>query len=208
MVRLTRVCERSLGRLRDSQPHTQRVRYAPWPEAPDPTWMDSLRHRDRREYLDAVDAGRRGLQLRLASPVLLRKPDKNRTQVKRMRQLAVGLANEVRAQMRCQGRRRFRSPVAVQIDLHAVALEQPAGTPPSVKAYLDLLQGLVYDNDRSVHLVHASRHAADNPVLRDENRGWIWDADLPRFPIGPDQGVEVVIEVLPEIGRASCRERV
>ena len=63
-------------------------------------------------------------------------------------------AAELREQMRAQRRRRFRSPVALRIELFAVDLERPPGTPPSVKAYLDLLQGLAYDDDRDVHLVH------------------------------------------------------
>jgi len=168
-----------------------------WPGDIDGGWIKAQAHRDRREYLDAVDAGRRALRLRLSSPLLLRKPDKNRRQAQLMRQLAAELTNEVRAQMRHKRRRHFRSPVAVTIDLHAVALDQPPGTPPSVKAYLDLLQGLAYEDDRNVLVVHATRHAADNPILRNTERGWVWDAELPRFPVGPAQGVEVRIDVRP-----------
>ena len=169
----------------------------PWLRTLDSEWLDFVRHWDRREYLDAVDAGRRVVRLELASQSLLRKADKNRTQVRRMRRLAAELAEQVREQMRAQRRRRFRSPVAVRIELLALDLEQPPGTAPSVKAYLDLLQGLVYDDDRDVHLVHAARHASDNPLLRDDSHGWIWDLPRPRFPVGPLDGVRAAIEVLP-----------
>lgn len=99
--------------------------------------------------------------------------------------------------MRSKRRRRFRSPVAMRVHLYATAMDQPPSTPPSVKAYVDLLQKDVYDDDRDVQLLHVIRDAADNPMLTGEDKSWVWDPELPRWPIGPDNGVRVSITVHP-----------
>jgi len=154
----------------------------------------AVSHQARRHYLDALDVRRRQLRLRLVSDRLLRKPD-NAKQGKVMERLATELRGQVRDQM--GRRRRFRGPVAMTIELHATSLDQPPGTPPSVKAYVDVLQGLVYRDDRDVHLLRVARNASDNPIVRASDRSWIWSGEMPRFPHGPEEGVAVAITVWP-----------
>jgi hypothetical protein len=109
------------------------------------------------------------------------------------------LRGQVREQMR--GRRPFRRPVSVEIDLHATGMAQPPASPPSVKAYLDLRgkrgePPLVYADDECVHYLRVRRHANDHPIARAEPEDWIY-MDRPRRPWAPDLGVEVVITVRP-----------
>jgi hypothetical protein len=91
--------------------------------------------------------------------------------------------------------------VSVEIDLHATELAQPPASPPSVKAYLDLLgkrgePPLVYADDELVHHLRVRRHANDHPITRAEPEDWI-HMDRPRLPWGPATGVEVKITVRP-----------
>jgi hypothetical protein len=113
------------------------------------------------------------------------------------------IRDELREQIRAQmvGRRRFRGPVSVEIDLHAVGIVQPPASPPSVKAYLDLLgkrgaKGLVYEDDELVRHLRVRRHAADHPIRRAQPEDWLY-MDDPRFPWGPSAGVRVVIVIRP-----------
>lgn len=158
-----------------------------------------LAHQPRRDYLDAIDSERRVLRLRLTSELLLRKAERSNRQTRTMADLREVLRGQVREQMR--GRRPFRRPVSVEIDLHATGMAQPPASPPSVKAYLDLLgkrgePPLVYADDECVHHLRVRRHASDHPIARAEPEDWI-HMDRPRLPWGPDQGVEVAITVRP-----------
>jgi hypothetical protein len=152
----------------------------------------------RRDYLDAIDSERRALTLRLESDRLLRMPD-NSKQVRAVERLRAELREQIRAQM--MSRRPFRGPVSVEIDLHATAVAQPPASPPSVKAYLDLLgkqgsQAVAYRDDAQVCHLRVRRHARDHPIHRAEPEDWL-HMDGPRFPSGPKRGVEVRILVRP-----------
>lgn len=149
----------------------------------------------RRQFLDAIDAERRSLELHLHSPELLRRGT-NRAQKARMAELRKLLRQDIVAQMRRGERRRFRGPVSIEIDLHAVSTEAAASSPPAVKAYLDLLQGPVYEDDRSVRHLRVARHARDNPTLREPPEDWLYAGER-RRPRGPAEGVDVRIRVLP-----------
>jgi hypothetical protein len=157
-------------------------------------WHRTARNTDRRSYLDAVDSQRRRLRLKLTSEGLLRKPATK--QGARMRLRAAGLREQAQEQMRAGGRRPFRGEVAVDLDLHAVGVEQPAASPPTVKAYLDLLQGIAYGDDRAVRYLRVTRHASDNPLFRRVPGDWIY-GPTPRFPHGPKTHVEVRIKIQP-----------
>lgn len=154
-------------------------------------------HQPRRDYLDAIDSERRALVLQLDSDRLLRVPD-NSTQRRTMDRMRTNLRRQIRAQM--SGRRPFRGPVSVDIDLHATALARPPASPPSVKAYLDLLgkggEGPVYRDDELVHHLRVRRHAPDHPLNRAHPEDWL-HMDAPRFPWGPAAGVRVRIVVRP-----------
>jgi hypothetical protein len=150
----------------------------------------------RRSYLDAIDGQRRRLRLKFISNDLLRKPA-TAVQKRRMRALAGCLADQARQQMRDRNRRPFRGDVAVEIDLHAIGVQQPAASPPAVKAYLDLLQGIAYPDDRRIAYLRVTRHAKDNPLFRDVPSDWIYGGTTPRFPRGPESHVEVRITIQP-----------
>lgn len=166
---------------------------------PRPTRADLERYgqlvarQPRRDYFDAVDTQQRALTLYLRSDRLLSAHGRS------MRRLREELRDQVRSQM---GRRRpFRNPVSVEIDLHATAARQPPASPPSVKAYLDLLgkrgeRGLVYADDELVHHLRVRRHAPDHPLNRSEPGDWLY-IDDPRFPWGPADGVQVRVVVRP-----------
>lgn len=91
-----------------------------------------------------------------------------------MRALAGDLTEQACDQMRSLGRRPFRGEVAVEIDLHAIGVQQPAASPPAVKAYLDLLQGIAYRDDRCIACLRVTRHAKDNPLFRGVPQDWIY----------------------------------
>lgn len=82
-------------------------------------WEAAAVHRDRRTYLDAVDAQRRQIRFKLVSNELLRKGD-TRAQKHRMQHLATDLRAQLRTQIDALGRRAFRGQVAIEIDLRAV----------------------------------------------------------------------------------------
>lgn len=151
---------------------------------------------DRRSYLDAVDGQRRCLRLKLVSDDLLRKPS-TAVQARRMRTLADDLAEQACDQMHSRGRRPFRGEVAVGIDLHAIGVQQPAASPPAVKAYLDLLQGIAYRDDGCIACLRVTRHAKDNPLFRGVPEDWVYSGAKPRFPHGPKSHVEVRITIQP-----------
>ena len=151
---------------------------------------------DRRSYLDAVDGQRRRLRLKLVSDDLLRKPS-TAVRTRRMRALADGLREQARDQVSSRGRRPFRGEVAVEIDLHAVGVPQPAASPRAVKAYLDLLQGIAYHDDVCIACLRVTRHAMDNPLFRGVAGDWVYRGATPRFPHGPQSRVEVRITIQP-----------
>jgi hypothetical protein len=157
----------------------------------------AAQHWARRTYLDSVDAERRRLRLSLVSDDLFRKGS-NPGQRRRMRRLAPELRNQARMQMRAKSRRAFRGEVAVEIDLHAVRVEQPAASPPAVKAYLDLLEGIAYPNDEVVSYLRVTRHAGDNPWFRREGDNFdLLYGSRPRIPYGPEGHVEAEVLIQP-----------
>lgn len=157
-----------------------------------------LARQPRRDYLDAVDSERRALTLHLDSNRLLRTGANSRQAARAMDRIRGDLREQIRAQM--VGRRAFRGQVSVEIDLHATGVGQPPTSPPSVKAYLDLLgkrgEGLVYPDDALVCHLRVRRHAADHPINRAHPEDWLY-MDAPRFPWGPAAGVQVRIVVRP-----------
>jgi hypothetical protein len=115
-----------------------------------------------------------------------------------MRRLTADLAEQVGFQMSALRRCAFRGKVAVEIDLRAVAVDQPPASPPAVKAYLDLLNGIVYRDDSYIASLRVTRHAVDNPWFRETRSGYdIAFGAMPRIPHGPDGHVEVEIGVQP-----------
>lgn len=86
-----------------------------------------LARQPRRDYLDAIDSERRALTLHLDSDRLLRTADNSR-QARVMGRIRGELREQIRAQM--LGRRAFRGPVSVEIDLHATGVSHPPTSPP------------------------------------------------------------------------------
>jgi hypothetical protein len=114
-----------------------------------------------------------------------------------MHLLASELQRQTVSQLQLQRRRTFRGPVSVHINLHATAAKQPPTSPPAVKAYLDLLQGIVYPDDRQIRHLRVLRDAQDNPLLVHDRMETLYQTMRPRFPFGPAAGVEVNITVEP-----------
>jgi hypothetical protein len=152
--------------------------------------------RRRRSYLDALDSHHRPMMLRLESDELVRKPS-TATQKRRMPLIVEDLRRQVRAQMQRSKRRAFRGDVSVHLDLHATSIAMPPSSPPAVKAYLDLLQGLVYADDRQIRHLRVTRHANDNPILAANSVALLAQTMYPRYPHGPHTGVEVRFRIEP-----------
>ena len=88
-------------------------------------------------------------------------------------------------QMQTLGRRPFPPDVqvAVQLDLHHPHTDNQPHIPGVVKAYLDALQGVAYENDRQVSCLTVHRRALDHPMMRlaspSTSRAAIYAAILP-----------------------------
>lgn len=74
---------------------------------------------------------------------------------------------EARQQMDLLGLKPFKGPVSVEINLHAGEGPPPAQMPAVVKAYLDGLEGIAYDDDRKVEHLVVQRYALDHPSFQD-----------------------------------------
>lgn len=148
-------------------------------------WEAAALFSDRRTFLDAVDAQRRRLRLKLVSDELLRK-GATRVQRQRMRKLALPLRDQLLSQMRAHDRQAFKGQVAISINLRALGLENPPASPPAVKAYLDLLEGVVYADDSMIACLRVRRDAVDHPWFR-RNRGRheALYRDIPRIHMDP-----------------------
>ncbi len=97
---------------------------------------------------------------------LLRKP-KNAKQRTRLRELEDTFKQEVRRQMEELGRGRFApgTPLAVHLEIHIPEGRQQPLMPDVVKAYLDALQGIAYDDDRQIEHLVVHRRGPDHPMM-------------------------------------------
>jgi len=73
--------------------------------------------------------------------------------------------------------------VAVQLDLHHPHSDNQPHIPGVVKAYVDALEGVAYENDRQVSCLTVHRRALDHPMMRlaspSSNRAAIYAGILP-----------------------------
>jgi len=95
---------------------------------------------------------------------LLRKP-KNRNQQARFRRHLEEFRAEARRQMAFFGRTKFSGPVSVSIDIHVPEGRQQPLMHDVVKAYLDALEGIAYDDDRQIQHLVVHRRGTDHPML-------------------------------------------
>jgi Holliday junction resolvase RusA-like endonuclease len=117
---------------------------------------------DVRDYLGANEVWKRSVFLSLKAPVLLRKPD-NRKQKLRQREAAASAKRQALEQMQRASRRPFRGEVSVALTIFAPDLPSPPAADTTVKAYLDMLNGVLWADDRQVAHITVDRLAADNP---------------------------------------------
>jgi hypothetical protein len=83
----------------------------------------------------------------------------------RRRRLQDAFEAEARSRAELFRFRPFKADVAVQVDIHAPGHGQQPLMPDVVKAHLDALEGIAYDNDRQVGHLLVHRHAWDHPML-------------------------------------------
>jgi Holliday junction resolvase RusA-like endonuclease len=95
---------------------------------------------------------------------LLRKP-KTRSQKARFPAQLEAFRDEARGQVEFFGRTKFEGPVSVAIDIHVPEGRQQPLMHDVVKAYLDALQGIAYDDDRQVEHLVVHRRGTDHPML-------------------------------------------
>jgi len=108
--------------------------------------------RDVREYLRVLEADRREMRLRLGSTEPLR-VQRSRSQQRRFKRLREELKKQAQERFTRRSRRAYRHDVSIEMSLH-ISNNEATSTPRIVKAYLDLLKGIVYRDDRSVaHLM-------------------------------------------------------
>lgn len=99
--------------------------------------------------------------------VLLRKPD-NSKQSARFADREAAFKAEAGRQMQQLGRHRFAdpTPLSVQLDIHVPeSRRQQPLMPWVVKAYLDALQGIAYDDDRQIEHLVVHRRGVDHPLM-------------------------------------------
>jgi len=95
---------------------------------------------------------------------LLKKPRKGQGAGFRTRLNA--FKEDARQQMQELGRSKLNqpTPVSVQLDIHVPDAPQQPLMPWVVKAYLDALEGIVYDNDRQIEHLVVHRRGVDHPM--------------------------------------------
>jgi hypothetical protein len=116
---------------------------------------------ERRDLVKILEANRRQLAFRLPSAELLRKgrtpPQRHRMATARKR-----LRADVLSHLDDAGRKAFRGPVAVELELALPPSSQsPAGLPPVVKDYVDLLTKTVVPDDSYVEHLLVRRTKTD-----------------------------------------------
>jgi Holliday junction resolvase RusA-like endonuclease len=97
---------------------------------------------------------------------LLRKP-KNRKQGARFPDREKAFKDEARRQTVGLGRSGFAgpTPVSVQLEIHVPEGGQQPLMPGVVKAYIDALQGIAYDDDRQIEHLVVHRRGLDHPMM-------------------------------------------
>lgn len=97
---------------------------------------------------------------------LLRKP-KGSKRVARFPAQLEAFQDEARRQLAELDRSKFPKPepVSVQLDIHIPEGGQQPLMPGVVKAYLDALEGIAYDNDRQIEHLVVHRRGLDHPMM-------------------------------------------
>ncbi len=97
---------------------------------------------------------------------LLRKP-KSSKQSARFADREEVFKDEARRQVAELGRSRFAepTPVSMQLEIHVPEGGQQPLMPDVVKAYIDALQGLAYDDDRQIDHLVVHRRGLDHPMM-------------------------------------------
>ncbi|HEY2282157.1 MAG TPA: hypothetical protein VGH60_01250 [Solirubrobacteraceae bacterium] len=97
---------------------------------------------------------------------LLRKPQSSK-QSARFPDREEVFKDEARRQVAELGRSRFAepTPVSMQIDIHVPEGGQQPLMPDVVKAYIDALQGIAYDDDRQIDHLVVHRRGLDHPMM-------------------------------------------
>jgi Holliday junction resolvase RusA-like endonuclease len=97
---------------------------------------------------------------------LLRKPNTSKQRA-RFPAEEQAFKDEARNQMAALGREGFPkpTPVSVQMDIHVPGGRQQPLMPDVVKAYLDALEGIAYDDDRQIEHLVVHRRGIDHPMM-------------------------------------------
>ena len=97
---------------------------------------------------------------------LLRKPSNSKQQA-RFPDREDAFKHDAQRQVEELGRHRFAkpTPVSVQLDIHVPEGGQQPLMPGVVKAYLDALEGVVYDDDRQIEHLVVHRRGLDHPMM-------------------------------------------
>jgi hypothetical protein len=133
-------------------------------------WVRTTPAAERRDTLRALEAGRRSLPLTAKLDDLARKA-RSRAGQARQAELRQALRGQVESQLAERSRCSFRGPVAVKLEVDVPAsMAAPPGLRAVCKDHLDLLSGLVYEDDHLIeHLsVHRRVTARVQPQVRFE----------------------------------------
>lgn len=106
----------------------------------------------------------RDLALFIESDKLLRKP-KSSAQRRRFPVEEAAFKDAALQQVADQGFALLREPVAVHVHVHAPARGNQPQLPPVVKAYLDALEGIAYEDDRQVEHLLVRQDALQHPMM-------------------------------------------
>lgn len=144
----------------------------------------------RRDYEHARRRLYEGLSLRLVDDRLLRKPatkQGRRIEEQQKRRLRAEAEKQLRGQAPYEG------DVSVELVVMAGDDQQPPQARDVVKAYLDLLRGLAYRDDRQIAHLSVHRSALDHPAML----AGIKRYGLPSWPDRALRAPQVLIRVEP-----------
>jgi hypothetical protein len=119
-----------------------------------------------KEYLRILEADHREMHLRLGSKEPLR-TQRSRSQQRRFRQLREDLKAQAKERFDRRSRRAYRRDVSIEMSLF-LSDNQSTSTTRIVKAYLDVLKGIVYGDDRSIAHLMVDRFDIDSTSDLDE----------------------------------------
>lgn len=114
------------------------------------------------DYLNVLAADRRQVRVEIQTSEPVRKPPSGRSP--KLRAINRQARDEFESQF--SGRRPFRGPVAIRLELTLPQRFARYGLRPIVKQHIDLLHGLAFANDKAVEHLAVRRRVADVELVR------------------------------------------